>query len=818
VDLVVLHDLRYAIRGHLRSPAFTAVAVVTLALGIGANTAAFSLIRAVFLSPLPVHDADRLVTLAERRPTSRDANIPVSGHEYAAWREQNHSLDGIALLLHERLTLTGAGEPRGIDVTRVSSDYFGVVGLKASAGRLFAAGEDAAGHDGVVVLSDRLWRARFNADERIVGTTITLSDRPFTVVGVLAPLPESLSPDAWLPLDVPDQVRAVGRHNLDVIARLRPDTTIAQAQRDLDAISRRLAEQMPDDNTGHFVIVTGLRESLVGGFQAPSLLLVAAVGFVLLIGCANVANLLLARGASRHKEIAVRAALGASRARVIRQLLTEGIVLATIGGATGLLLSAWMTDLIPKLPGARIPLVDTVTVDWRNLIAAAAISLATGLTAALVPALRSSRAHPAWLREGTRMSDERGRQRLRMLLVGSEVALTLMLLIGAGLMINSFVRLVTVEPGFDPRHVLVAPIDLPPGRYAEPEQRRAFVDRVVADVETIAGVTAAGAVSHLPLGGADNWMAFSVAGRPTSPRGQEPYAPFRVATADYFKALGIPLRRGRVFSDGDARVAVPLIRWFPQQPYPAGFAKPQPAPVAIVSEAAAQQFWPGQDPIGQRIRVLFSPEITIVGIVGNVKHNALQLPAFPHIYLSHNQEPWESLTLVVRTTGSPLAAAPAVRAHLRAADATIPISIRTMEDVLATSTAQPRLYALLTGIFGTVALGLAVVGIFGVVSYVAAQRTREIGVRMALGAQAREIVTLVIGQGMRPVAGGIIAGLAGAFGVTRFMKTLLFGVAPIDALTFTLVVLIVAAVSLIACWIPARRALRVDPIMALRSE
>jgi len=815
---MVLHDLRYAIRGILRTPAFTSVAVVTLALGIGANTAAFGLIRAVFLSPLPGRDADRLVTIAERRPTSRDANIPVSGHEYVAWTEQNRTLDGVALHVPDRLTLTGAGEPQGIDVTRVSAGYFALVGLHAAAGRLFAPGEDAAGHDGVAVLSDRLWRARFNRDPRIVGTTIALDDRPFTVVGVLGPLPDSLSPDAWLPLDVPGEGRAVGRHHLGVIARLRPSATLSQAQGDLDVISQRLAQQMPDDNTGHFAVVTGLRQSIVGDFRAPSLLIIAAVGFVLLIGCANVANLLLARGTARHRELAVRAALGASRARIVRQLVLESLVLSTIGGAAGLLLSAWMTDLIPKLPGARIPLVETAVVDWRSVLAAAAISLVTGLAAGLAPALRSSRAHTAWLREGHRMSDDRGRQRLRIALVATEVALTLMLLIGAGLMINSFAHLVRVEPGFDPRHVLVAPIDLPPARYGTPQQRRAFVERTIADVRGIPGVTAAGAVSHLPLGGADNWMAFAITGRPAPARGQEAYAPFRIATAGYFNALGIPLRRGRVFSDADARIAVPLIRWYPQQPLPDGFDKPQPAPVAIVSEAAAQQFWPGQDPIGQRIRVLFSPDVTIVGIVGNVKHNALNLPAYPHIYLSHNQEPSESLSLVVRTAASPSAAAPAVRARLRAADAALPISIRTMDDVLALSTAQPELYALLTGIFGAVALVLAVVGIFGVVSYVAAQRTREIGVRMALGAQAREIVALVIGQGMRPVAAGIVAGLAGAAAVTRFMKTLLFGVTPLDTLTFTSVVLIVAVVGLIACWIPARRALRVDPIAALRAE
>jgi putative ABC transport system permease protein len=371
------------------------VAILTLALGIGANTAAFSLVRALFLGPLPFDDADRLVTIAERRATSRDANIPVSGHEYAAWKDENHVFDGVALAQPDRATLTRTGEPQALDLMRVSSDYFDVTGLRVAAGRGFAAGDDTTGHDSVVVLSDRLWRARFGGDERVLGRTITLNDQPFTIVGVLAPLPQSLSPDAWVPIDVPERLRAVGRHNLNVIARLQPSATLAQAQRDLDAISRRLAEQMPNENTGHAVIVSGFRESLVGEFRPASLLIVAAVGFVLLIGCANVANLLLARGAARHREMAVRTALGASRARVVRQLLIESIILAATGGAAGLLLSAWMTDLIPKLPGARIPLVETAKIDWQSVLAAAAISLLTGLIAGLVPACaRRASIHP----------------------------------------------------------------------------------------------------------------------------------------------------------------------------------------------------------------------------------------------------------------------------------------------------------------------------------------------------------------------------------------------------------------------------------------
>ena len=404
------------------------------------------------------------------------------------------------------------------------------------------------------------------------------------------------------------------------------------------------------------------------------------------------------------------------------------------------------------------------------------------------------------------------------MLVGSEVALTLILLVGAGLLINSFIRLVAVNPGFDASGVLVVPVDLPGSRYPEAHQRRAFFDRLIAGIEGIAGVEAAGAVSHLPLGGADNWMPFHIQGRPAPAPGQELYAPFRVATSHYFNTLRIPLRRGRFFSDGDARQSIPVIRWFPQQPYPDGFERPQPAPVAIVSETAVRQFFAGEDPIGKRMRVLFSPDITIVGVVGDIKHNALNLPSFPHMYLLHDQEPWNSVSLVIRTSGPPTALAAVVREQIRAADSALPVTVTTMDDVLTASTGRPRLYAVMTGVFGAVALGLAVVGIFGVVSYVAAQRTREIGVRIALGAQRREILELVVGQGMRPIAAGICAGIVGAVALTRFIGTLLFGVAPLDPLTFGIVIVLLTAVGLIACWIPAQRATRVDPLTALRAE
>lgn len=814
----MLHDFRHAGRALFRSPAFTAISVVTLGLGIGANTAVLSLARAVFINPLPFKDADRLVAIAERRPGSRDTNITVSGHEFAAWREQNQVFEQIAISRGAALNLTGAGEPETLGAVFVSASYLPTMGLTPALGRVFLEGEDADGHNRVVILSHGLWRRRLGADPNIVGRSITLDGQSFSVVGVMPPLAASLVPDVLLPLDMAEHIRAVGRHNLNVVARLRPGATLESARADVGAISQRLEQTMPRDNTGHAVVVTPLRELMVGEFRRASWLIVAAVGFVLLIGCANVANLLLARGANRQREIAIRTALGASRARVVRQLIVESLVLAAVGGAVGLLISAWIMDLAPKISAVNIPLLETARLGWSGVGLAVAISLLTGLVAGLVPALRSSRVHPEWLREGNRISDDPERQRMRSALVACEVGLTLVLLVSAGLMINSFVRLISVDPGFRTAGILVVPVDLPASRYREAFQRRDFYDRVIESVERIPGVEAAGAVSHLPLGGADNWMPFHIIGRPDPPAGQELYAPFRVATPKYFAALQIPLRRGRLFEERDARQAIPIIRWFPQQPYPAGFDQPQPAPVAVVSEAAARQFWPNADPIGQRFRVLFSPDVTVIGIAGDVRHNGLNLPAYPHIYLSHSQEPWNSVSMVVRSGLPPAQLASAIRDRVRQADPSLPVTVKKMDDVLSASVGQPRMYAAITGLFGLVALLLAVVGIFGVVSYVATQRTREIGVRMALGAQRREILALVVGQGMRPIVVGVLSGIVAAVGVTRFMTNMLFHVAPLDVTTFAVVTLLLTGVALVACWIPARRATRIDPVTSLRAE
>ena len=809
---------RYAARTLLKSRGFTAVAVATLALGIGANTAVFSLIRAVFLSPLPLVEADRLIAVTERRPSSGDADITLSAHEYAAWKSQNHSLAGIALYRPDMTNLTGSGEPRKLQLTRTSADFFQVLGIQAAQGRVFAPGEDRAGFDRVVVLSHELWQRGFGGDLAIIGQRISLNDQPHEVIGILRPLPEVLSSDAWVPLDVPGNIRTVGRHNLNAIARLAPGVSVEQAAADLATISARTSAQYPRENTGHNVGVRALRDAMVGELRPAMLTLLAAAGFVLLIACANVMNLLLTRGASRQKELAVRSALGATRGRLVRDLLAESLLVALVGGAAGVLLAAWIVDAVPALPAIQVPLADTARLDWQTLAVAAVMSALAGLIAGVAPALRGAKQHPAWLREGGRTSDDPARRRMRMALVAVETALALVLLAGAGLMINSFLRLVRVNAGFSTERVLVASVELPPIRYTSAREQRAFFDRVHAELASLPGVETVGSVSHLPLGGSENYNPFSVVGRPPAEPGQELHAPFRTASPEYFRALSIPLLRGRFFTDSDARLAVPLIRWYPQQPAPEGFDRQQAEPVALISETAAKRFFPTEDPIGKRIRVNLSPEVTIIGIVGDIRHNALSLPAYPHMYLAQSQEVWNWTNFVMKTTVPPDGLAAAVRARVATVDANLPVTIRTMDAVRSDSVGQPRLYALLVGCFAAVALGLAVVGIFGVVSHMVVQRTREIGVRVALGAEQREIQRLVVTQGMRPVFVGVALGILGAWVLTGSMETLLFEVQPNDPVTFATVVFLLAGVAALACWIPARRAARLDPIAALRAE
>jgi putative ABC transport system permease protein len=817
-------DAKYSLRNLARTPGFSLVALVTLALGIGANTAIYSLVHAVLLRPLPFAEPDRLMVLWERRPsTSRDANLPVSGHEFAAWKEQGQSFAGITMYVSDGFNVTGQGEPEAIIGLAVSADFFPTLGVRPLLGRVFVAGEDQGGRNRLAILSNGYWRRRFAAQQDIVGQQLTLDDQAHTIVGVLPEMPDSLIPDVLVPLDVPGEVRAVGKHNHWVLARLKPGVTQAQAQAELDSIAKQLEQQMPRANTNHQVRMVPLREALVGDVRPALFLLFGAVGFVLLIACANVANLLLTRAAGRQKEIALRAALGASRGRLVRQILVESVLLSCAGGVAGLLIAAWVIDLLPGLlPGANpltLPLLETTRMDGPVIAAGFGLSLLAGLATGIVPVLRSTRPNlTQWLGEGSRISEDRGRRRLRAALVAGEVALSLVLLMGAGLMINSLVRLVQVDPGFATHNVLVAPVTLSGVKYAQAEARREFHDQLLARLRVLPGVDAVGGTSNLPLGGTANWMPVSIVGRPEPPPGQQLHAPFRVVTPDYFRALRIPLRSGRFFTEADRRPSVPLIRWYPQQPLPPNSDAPQPVPVAIISEAAARQYWPGEDPLGQRIRVLFSPELTIIGVVGDIKHDALDAPIFPHFYLLHSQEPWNSLSFVVRASVPPSQLARAVREEVRALDSALPVTAKPMDDVFSDSTGQRRFHAVLVGAFAAMALGLAAVGILGVVSYTVAQRTGEIGVRVALGAQPRDILRLIVGQGMRPVLIGVVLGAAGALALARFIEKLLFEVTPADPATFAGVSLVLTGVALLACWIPARRAVRIDPMVALRHQ
>jgi putative ABC transport system permease protein len=811
-------DLRFGLRMLRRNPGFTAVAVLTLALGIGANTAIFSLIHAVLLRPLPFPEPNRLVSIHERRPSSREADLPVSGHEFIAWKEQSHFFTAMALYHFELATITGGGEPETVGALRVSADFFPLLGVRPVLGRSILAGEDTTGQNYVTVLSDAFWCRRFGADKKIVGTSIMLDNQAYTVVGVMPPMPETLTPNLWLPIDLAAQAKTVGRHNLNVIARMKPGVTLKQAQSDLDVVARTLEQRLPQDNTDHKVKVLSMREDLTGDVRRSLMVLLGAVGFVLLIACLNVASLLFTRAMGRRQEMAVRWSLGASRTRLVRQLVTESLLLSAMGGVLGLVLAVWLARLVPHLRGVNIPLADTMTIDLPVLAVTSLLSLLSGIAAGIGPALRTPHGADSPMNEGRLVSAEPARRRMGSTLVATQVALSLVLLAGAGLLMKSFIRLVHVDAGFNPDHVLIANVSLPGPKYPHPAQSRRFFSDLLERLRALPGVKSAGGTTNLPLQGSDNWTSIAFEGRPDSPPGQGVFVPLRTVSPDYFHTLGIPLRSGRFFTDDDARVAVPLIRWYPEQPNPPKFEEPQPAPVAVISEAMARQFWPRESPLGRRFRVLFSPWITVVGVVGDVKHNALDAPTYPHVYLLYSQEPPGEMALAIRTTGKPLAQATAVREQVRALDPGLPVSITEMDAVLENSVGRQRFYVLLASAFGVLSLGLALVGIFGLASYTVSQRVREIGIRMALGARRSRILWMVLKQGLLPTIVGVLAGSAGTLALTRLIKSFLYQVSPEDPLPLIACVLLILIASLLALCVPARRAMSVDPNVALRYE
>jgi putative ABC transport system permease protein len=810
-------DLRFGWRALRKNPAFTAIAALTLALGIGANTAIFSVVNAVLLRDLPFKDPDRLVCVWERRASSGETNLHVSGHEFAGWREQSRVFEHTAIFRPHVLNLTGSGDPEAVVVLSASSDIFTVLGVQPVLGRAFLPGEDESGDSRVAVLSHGLWQRRFGSDPDIVDKTITLSDKTFTVIGVMPDL--ELAPALWIPENLPLVRQQVGKHNQTVIARLKPDVTLDQAQADLATVARLLEQQYPNDNLGHEVQLIPLHEEVVGDVRTALLVLFGAVGFVLLIACANVANLLLTRATARQKEVAIRTALGAARARLVRQMLTESLLLAAMGGGVGMLLALWIIDLLPSLGAANIPRLENIGIDGRVLAATAGFSILTGIITGLAPALRGSRPNLSlWLNDGSRTSSGLAHRRLGSLLVVMEVALALVLLVSAGLMVKSFARLVNVDPGFDPNNVLMMDLSLPGPRYPEARQQMRFFEQLIEKVKTLPGVESVGASSEIPLDGGDSWLPISVEGRPATTPGQGPYAAYRIVSQDYFNVMRIPLRKGRYFTEADARIALPVIRWYEQQPDPPRFNESQPAPVVIINETMARLFWPDEDPLGMRIKALYSPWLTVVGIVGDVRHTGLDVRPNPEMYLLYLQEPKPFMTVTVRAFDDPMRLAGAVREQVKAIDKDQPVEVMTMAQVFTNSVGRRRFNALLLGIFGALALVLATVGVFGVINYSVAERTREIGIRLSLGAQRSDILKLIVGQGMVLTLLGVAIGLGGAFGLTRLISGLLYGVSPTDWATFVVVSLLLTCVALIAIYVPARQAMKVDPIEALRNE
>ena len=800
----LFQDLRFGIRMFLKSPGLTAVLIGAIALGIGFNSALFSVVNTLLLSPLPFPDADRLTIAWTRSAKISNTRLGVTADEFAEWRKQTQSFAGIAAHAGWLFNLSGTDEPERIQAGRVSTNFFSVFGIKPALGRDFLPEEDELKGGRVVILSQSVWRRRFNADPSLIGRTITLNDLPYTVVGILPPefrfpriYEEDFGPEIWTPVQVeslPDR----GAPFLTVFARLKSGVALETAQAELNSIARRMESAYPQTLSGKSAHLVPLQEQVVGKVRLSLLVLFGAVGIVLLIACANVSNLLMARATARRGEMALRLAIGASRLRLIRQLLTEGILLSVVGGALGLLIAFLAKPLLLSFSGESIPRADEVVIDTRVLLFTLSLSIIIGLVFSVLPAVQASGLNPnQFLKEGAKSGTTgKSGNRLRSLLIVIQVALALALTIGAGLLTRSFLTLLSVNPGFEPKKVLTFDLFLSPKA-----QGAVFYRQLIEKLDALPGVEAAGAINALPLGGAEFSWTFFIEGRQSSdePLGRVDY---RVVTPDFFRTIGIPLKRGRIFTEQDGQGSTP---------------------VGIINEAMARRYWPDEDPIGKRFRmqapINVSPWTTIVGVVGDVKHAGLDQDSSPAVYKPHQQNPRTEMTVVMRTQSEPLAFANSARNQAHEMDKDLPISnLREYTYFVSKSVAQRRFaMSLLTG-FAALALLLALFGIYGVLSYSVNLRTKELAIRQALGAQARDLTALVVRQGMSLVLVGIAIGLGVALALTRLMKTLLFGVSATDPLTFTVITLLLAFVVLLACWIPARRATKVDPMTAMRFE
>ena len=811
----LLQDVRFGMRMLLKSPSISIVATIALALGIGANTAIFSVVNAVLLRPLPFPDSGSLVSLFETNPARGQLRGSHSYPNFMDLRAQNTVFERVASYHGSDFIMTGRGEPARLQGSVVTADLFPLLGVAPMLGRTFLAEEDKPSENGrVVILSEALYRRRFNSDPSIINQAITLDGRPFTVVGVMpasfefpiqndpVELWTTIAGDASGSEPVTTQR---GAHFLQLIARLKPGVTQEQAQAELTAIASRLEQQYPDTNTRRTLVLDPALVALVGDIRPALLILLGAVACVLLIACANVANLLLARATGRHKEMAIRAALGASRIRVVRQLLTESIILSIAGGAGGLLLAVWWSDLLVALGKQDIPRAVHVGIDWRVLGFTLGVSLLTGLIFGLAPAIHSSKTELVdALKEGGRGTSDGGRRnRVRNVLVVSELAIAVVLLVGAGLLIQSLWRLQRVSSGLQPQNVLTFHTTLPDIKYNWERQSRFFID-LKSRLESTPGVQSASTIYPLPLSGDRFVISFEIEGRPMPPK-DHPSADFFTTGVGYFRTMGIPILKGRDFDDRDKHGSTPVV---------------------IVTESFAKQFYPNEDPIGKRIKPGISSidnEDTtmreIVGVVGDVKTRNLSTEMKPAYYVPQTQVPFSEMIAVAKTIGDPRGFISAATKEVAAMDADVPLfGEKSMEEYLSASVAAPRFSTTLLSIFAVVALVLTVVGLYGVMSYSVAQRTNEIGIRLALGAQSRDVVLMIVKQGATIIGLGLVIGLLGAYAATRVISSLLFGVTAKDPTTFVAVAVLLTIVALLACYIPAWRATKVDPLEALRYE
>jgi putative ABC transport system permease protein len=807
----LLQDLRYGARMLMKKPGFSMIAVITLGLGIGANTAIFSVINAVMIRAFPYRDADRLVVVWEK--TQRTEQNTISPANFFDWQEQNRVFEGLAAFNDTRNSLASDGEPEEITGQIATDNLFSVLGVNAMLGRTFTPDDGKPGQNNVVILSYGLWQRRFGGDPNVIGRKVTLNAIDQTVIGVMPPdfkwhvrqnSQTGQSAQLWTPWAISNEFRQFRGRFIGAVARLKPGMTLDQARAEMDTIAGRLAERYKQFNHGYGVNLVPLRQQFAGEIRLALLVLMGAVGFVLLIACANVANLLLSRAAARQKEIAVRAAMGAGRGRIVRQLLTESLLLAVMGGVAGLLMAWWGTQMLVSLSPPELGDFQNVEISAPVLGFTFIVALLTGVIFGLFPAFEASNIKLSdTLKEaGRSLAGNARSQQLRSALVIAEIAIALVLLIGAGLLIRSFLQLQGVNTGFNARNVLTMRVALPGVRYNQDEKRITFFTQALERMRTLPGVEEVGAINFTPFLGLGTTTSLGIEGRPKPEPGQ-PTGGTALCIVDqnFFKALQIPLKRGRLFTEQEVR---------------------EKRNVVIINETLAKKYFPNEDPLGRRIIISMRPPdvpTQIIGIVGDVKHTQLEQDAGPMSYWPIAQLPYPFMTFVLRTRGEATAVATAVRNVVQTLDPQQPVGdLRTLASLVGNSIARQRFNTLLLGVFALLALLLSAIGIYGVMSYSVAQSVHEIGIRAALGATASDILRLVLKRGMILTLLGVAAGLMVALGLTRLMKNLLFSVSATDPLTFAVIVLLLTLVALLACWIPARRAAKVDPMIALRYE